>query len=113
MDAVKITTCATCGQPILAGHIVGLRTRLAPFALTLCGEETAIHDGQPCYNVTRAGCWPRTQDDRREGATRPIVVTLHRHDHQPSDGVDTAATVALLGGFLDKANAYPTGPPPY
>jgi hypothetical protein len=113
MDAVKITTCATCGQTILAGRITGLRTRLAPYALTLHGEKRAISEGQPCYNISLAGCWPRTQDDRRKGAIRPTVITLHQHDSRPPDDIDLPATRALLEKFLDTANAHPTGPPPY
>jgi hypothetical protein len=113
VDNVKITTCATCGQTILAGRIVGLRTRLAPYALTLRGEKTALHDGQPVFNITPAGCWPRTRDDRREGATRPTVLAFHQHDSRPPDDIDLPATRALLERFLDTANAHPTGPPPY
>jgi hypothetical protein len=114
VDNVKITTCATCGQTILAGRVVGLRTRLEPYALTLRGERRSLHDGQPCYNLAPGGrCWPRTQDDRSDGATRPTVLTLHQHNFRPPDDIDTQATIALLGGFLDVANAHPTGPPPY
>ena len=112
MDKVKIATCEVCGQPVLAGRIQGLATRLDPYAVTPRGETQAGYSLRPTYTITANGsaCRPRTQDDNR-AQNRGTVLVSHIHGNPPTD-IDTEATIQLLKGFLP-STVDVTGNPPY